>query len=195
MAMTQKAWYDRAFISVSAQGGSDVELRSKTTSFSQTGGGFDMEGLEVFGGKIARIGSKDDIELSFDGIITSLADFDWIFAGQTSSPSYSASGSTITSQNQNTKFRVSVLWTNQTGITSAVQAITGSNEAYRRAYAEAYCTAIEPTFDAGDILKVSMTFKLPAEDETGGLNYQIQSKDTTSGTLSALASYTTTTKF
>ncbi len=194
MTMSQKAWYDKAFISVEALNGTEGQLTSRTTAMKITGGNFDIEGIETFGGKITRVGSKDDIEISFDGLPSSHQDFDWIFAGQTTSTQSALTGAGITSSTT-TKYRVTLLWTNFTGsVTSAAkQAITGSAEAYRRSYAECYCTSLETNMDAGNELKASMTFKLTAEDETGSQNYRIDSKDTTAATMAALLAYTSST--
>jgi hypothetical protein len=192
--MNQKSWYDKAFISVSALNGSEAQMTSKTTALSITGGNFDIEGVETFGGKITRVGTRDDIEIQLDGIEVSHQDFAWMFAGQTSSTAsaFSATGSTITSS-QISKYRLTFLWTNQTGVTGATQAITGSNEAFRRSFCDAYCTSLEPSMDAGDNLKVRMTMKLSPEDDSGLNNWGIWSKDTTSGTLSALNAFTSST--
>ena len=194
MTMSQKAWYDKAFISIEALNGVEVQLQAKTTTLKISGGGFDIEGIETFGGKITRVGSRDDIEISFDGIPSSHADFDWIFAGQTTSTQSALTGGAITSSTT-TKYRLAFLWTNYTGsVTSAAkQAISGSAEAYRRVYAEAYCTSLEPSMDAGDNLKASLTFALVNEDETGGQNWKVESKDTTTATLSAISAYTSST--
>ena len=195
MAFEQKAWYDKAFISVSPVGGNEYELRAKTTSLSISGGNFDIEGIETFGGKVTRVGTREDIEISFDGIPVSTQDYDWIFHGLNSNTSGWANGTGSIDSWTEKKFRVSVLWTNQSGVTGATQAITGTNEAYRQVYAEAYCTNVENSMDAGEHLTANLTFNLPVEDETGGSNYKLSAKDTTSGTLSAVPSYTTTTKY
>lgn len=194
MSMNVKAWYDKAFLSISALSGSEVALQSRTTNFSKSGGGFDVEGLDTFAGKITKVGTKEDIELSFDGLQVSHQDFDWIEAGQANATTsaFGTGGATI-STNATTLYRVALLWTNQVGVTSGTQAVTGANEAYRKVYANAYCTSLEPEFEAGDILKCTIKFKMPFEDENGAQNWITQSKDTTSGTLSAIAAYTATT--
>ena len=68
MAMSAKAWYNEAYVSIQALSGTEYQLQTKTTSFSQSGGNPDFEGLETFGGKITRITSAEDLEISFEGI-------------------------------------------------------------------------------------------------------------------------------
>ena len=194
MTMLTKSWYDKAFISVEALNGTEGQLTARTTTLKISGGGFDIEGIETFGGKLTRVGSRDDIEISFDGMPSSHQDFDWIFAGQTASTTSGLTGAGITSSTV-TKYRVTFLWTNYTGsITSAAkQAITANSEAYRRVYAEAYCTSLETNMDAGNELKASMTFKLTDQDDSGNQNWKVESKDTTAGTMAALTAYTSST--
>ena len=194
MTMTNKAWYENCFVSVEALKGTEVQLQTKTTSLGITGGGFDVEGVETFGGKITRVGTRDDIELSFDGIPTSHIDFDWMFAGQTTSTQSALTGASITTSVV-TPYRVTLLWTDYTGsVTSAAkQTFSGSTECYRRVYADTYCTSLETNMDAGDILKASMTFKTPFVDSNGVQNFRVMSKDTTSATFSAIAAYTSST--
>ena len=191
MTMSQKAWYDKAFISVEALNGVEAQLTAKTTAMKITGGGFDIEGIETFGGKITRVGSRDDIEISFDGMPASHQDFDWIFAGQTTSTASALTGAAITSS-ITTKYRLAFLWTNFTGsVTSAAkQAFSGSTECYRKVYAECYCTSLETNMDAGNELKASMTFKLSDQDDTGAQNWKVESKDTSAVTMSTLSAYT-----
>jgi len=193
MTMSNKAWWNEAYVAIQALNGTEYELRTKTTSFSQTGGNPDVEGLETFGGKITRLTTNEDIEISFDGIPTSHADFDWIYAGQTASTAFGASGAIITTSTT-TKYRVTMLWTDQTSVTSAAQqAITGTNEAYKKAWADCYCTGLEVNMDAGDVLKATLTFKTTEEDSDGKKNWYAAAKDTTSGTLSAMNAYTSST--
>ncbi len=187
MALDRKAWYDKAFISVSQKAGSDVQLRAKTTSLSISGGNFDIEGIETFGGKVKRVGSREDFEISFDGIATSQQDFDWIFHGANNTDT-SITSSTVKD------YRVVMLWTDETGITSANQAIATASEAYREMYAECNLVSLEKDMDAGEHLKATLTFKCPFEDADGVVNFKEESCATTSA-LSATSAYTTTTKF
>ena len=183
-----KAWYNKAYISVSVEAGTEIQLRAKTTSLKITGGNYDTEGIETFGGKIKRVGPREDLEIGFDGIVTSHQDFDWIFHGLTTSTGSSITSSTVRD------YRVSILWTDQTGITSATAAITTASEAYREIYAETNMISLEKSMDADGHLTAAMNFKLAYTDETGGINFKKEYSDT-SNTLSAVTGYTSTTKF
>ena len=187
MAMTNKAWYDKAFISVSAEAGSEVQLRAKTTTLSISGGDYDIEGLDTFGGKIKRVGTREDLEISFDGIPTSNQDFDWMFHG-VSNTATSITTSTVAD------YRLCLLWTDQTGVTNAAQAIVTASEAYREIYAEANLISLEKNMDAGEELTATMNFKLAFEDSDGAVNWKKEMCDTTSA-LSAVSAYTSTTKY
>ena len=192
MAMNAKAWWNTAYVSIQGLLGTEYQLRTKTTSLNITGGNPDIEGLDTFGGKITRLTTKEDIEISFDGIPTSHADFDWIMAGQTASTTFSATGATITTS-VSTKYRVTLLWTDQTCTSAAIQAITASNEAYRKSYADCYWNGLETSMDAGDILKATLTFKTTDQDADGKNNWYVAAKVTTTGTLAAMTAYTSST--
>jgi len=188
MAIQKNAWYDKAYICVSAESGTEKQLRAKTTSLGVSGGNFDIEGIETFGGKIKKVGSREDFEISFDGIPTSQQDFDWMFHGLTTNTATSITSSTVID------YRVTMLWTNESGITSAAQAIATTSEAYRESYAECNLVSLEKNMDAGEHLTATLTFKCPFEDTSGTINFIKESCDTTSA-LTALGAYTATTKF
>jgi hypothetical protein len=187
MTYTTKMWFDDVYISIAPLAGAEVNMCAKTTSLGISGGGYDMEGIKTFCGKITRLSDYEDIEISLDGIPVSNRDFDWMFHGA------AATGNTITSSDR-VKHRISFLWTNQTGVTAATQAISTSSEAFRRIYADAYCTSLEYNQDAGEQLTITANFKLPYEDASGVQNFKVEACDTSSA-LSAVAAYTGSTKF
>ncbi len=170
-----------------ASGGTEVQMSAKTTTLGRSGGGFDIESIDTFQGKIQRPNTRDDFELTMDEIPTSTQDLDWIFHG-TSPTGISITSSTINS------YRLTYLWTDATGITSATQAVTGSTiEAYRQSYAELNNTTLEYSMDAGDHLQAPITFKAAFEDSTGSVNFKLETKPTSTATLSALDPYTSST--
>lgn len=185
---SNKAWFDKAFVSVAQSLGSDVELRAIMNTLDISGGSSDFESLEVFGGKISKPQVREDFELSFDAIVASTRDLDWLFHGTTST------AVSINSFNT-TKNRLTLLWTDVTSITSASQTCGTAGEAYRRSYAELQVTSLDYNMDAGEHLTATISFKGSTEDETGGTNFLFQTK-TSGGVLSALSSYTSgTAKF
>ena len=165
-------------------------MSAKTTSLGRSGMGFDIETIDTFQGQIQRPNVRDDIELTMDEIPTSTQDLDWIFHGVTPTTNVITT-STIAS------YRLTYLWTDAVGITSATQQITGNNvEAYRQSYAELNNTTLEYNMDAGDHLTSPITFKAAFEDSTGSVNFKLETKPTSTATLSALATYTSgTSKF
>lgn len=187
MAFNTKAWYEDCYISVSPVNGSEVQLCSKTTNLSISGGDFDIEGIDTFCGKVTRVGRKNDIEISMDSIPVSTQDLDWIYHGVTSSATSITSSATV-------KNRVTFLWTDKTGVTAATQLITSGAEAFRRIYAEAYCTSLEYNMDAGENLTATINFKLAVEDASGVQNYKLEACET-SGGIAAVSAYTTASKF
>jgi len=187
MAINRKAWFNEAFITIQASAGTEVQMTAKTTSLGRSGGGFDIESIDTFGGMIQRPNVRDDFELTMDEIPTSTQDLDWIFHGVTPTTN------TITSSSI-ASYRVTYLWTDAVGVTSATQAITGNAiEAYRQSYAELNNTTLEYSMDAGDHLTSPITFKAAFEDSTGSANFRLETKPTATATLSALNPYTSST--
>lgn len=189
MALTKnEAWYNKAYISVSAISGADIQLRAKTTSLGVSGGNFDTESIDTFGGKIKKVGAREDFEISFDGIPISHQDFDWIFHGLTTNTASSITSSTVTD------YRVVMLWTDETGVTSANQAIATASEGYRESYVDLNLVSLEKNMDAGDHLMASMVFKCPFEDTGGSVNFKLEATNTTN-TLTTTSAYTANNKF
>ena len=185
---TNKAWFDKGFITVAQTAQADVELRAVFSTLGISGGDSDFDSLEVFGGKISKPSSPNDYELSFDAIVASTRDLDWIKHGV-------APTATSITTNASKAHRVSMLWSDVTTITSAAQTVGTAGEAYRRIYAELRPTSLEYNMDAGEHLTATLGFSGATEDETGGQNYQFDTKAVAS-VLSALSPYTTgTSKF
>jgi len=189
MALTEnEAWYDEAYISVSAVGGAENQLRAKTTSLGVSGGNFDIESIQTFSGKIKKVGTREDLEISFDAIPISHQDFDWMFHGLLTNTATSITSSTVTD------YRVSMLWTDEDSVTDATQAIVTASEAYREMYVDCNLVSLEKNMDAGEHLTATLVFKCPFEDTAGSINFIKEACDTTNALTSA-SSYTTTTKF
>lgn len=190
--MSQQIWMKQPYVSISRVGGDEMQFRSRTSSLNITGDNFDIEGVETFGGKVTRIGTREDIEISMDvfPISAEKDDFDALFYGHTGS-------SSIITSSEKLKHRVCLLWTDESDVTSGAQSISSGSDAYRRIYAEGYIVNMETSQDAGEELSGSLTFQCSPVDEDGGSNRKIESctPDGTPTTLSSVPSYTNSTKF
>jgi len=182
-----QGWFDHTYIEVVAEGGTAVQMRTKTTSLNVTGGNFDMESNETFGGSIKRYGAREDFEIGFEGIVRSHQDFDWIFHGATQTDT------SITSSSVK-DYRVTLLWTDESGITAASQAIATASEAYREYYAECNLVSLEKSQNVGENITATLTFKTAFEDNDGTINFKEEVCGTDSA-LSAASAYTSTNKF
>ncbi len=183
----RKAWYDKCFITIDVYGGGSADVQTRTTTLEISGGGFDQEGVPTHGGIIKRIGRRQDFEITFDGIITSHQDFDWIFHGANST-------ATSITTNAINDCRVSVLWTNQ-NVSSATSSVTGTNEGYRETYVGMNLVELGKTFEAGEYLTVNgITFRGPYEDNNGAQNFKFELAGTGT-TMSALPAYSGSNKF
>lgn len=100
----------------------------------------------------------------------------------------------IDTDNTRTKHRVAIMWTNLSTATTAEEEIGTNYAALRVVAANGYFTSVKPSFTDG-ILKFTVTYKVPPFNASGTANVAIQSTDVTGATLTALASYTSTTNW
>jgi len=180
-------WFDHTYIEVVAEDGTGVQLRTKTTSLNMSGGNFDMESNETFGGAVKRYGAREDYEIGFEGIVSSHQDFDWIFHGANTTDASITSSSVV-------DYRVTLLWTDEASITAASQAITTASEASREYYAECNMVSLEKSQNVGENITATMTFKTAHEDKDGTINFKKEVCGTDSA-LSAASAYTSATKW
>ena len=99
----------------------------------------------------------------------------------------------IDMSNTLTRYRVAVLWTNDTAADDASDAIADTKESIRFVMAECFCVSCKSDFTDG-VLKQILVFKGLAFDTTGattgGNNIKMESTDSSShGGLSALGNY------
>jgi hypothetical protein len=91
--------------------------------------------------------------------------------------------------NTNTRFRIAILWTDETGETVADGAVANTQKAKRFVIAECFCVGHKDSFTDG-ILKTTLTFKGSAFDKTGSANIKMESIDGGgAGTFGALTTY------
>lgn len=88
--------------------------------------------------------------------------------------------------NDTTRFRVAILWTNETAATVASEAITAANKARRFVMADCFCVSCKDSFTDG-ILKTTLSFKGNAFNKAASARIKWES-EVTAG-LTILATY------
>lgn len=89
-----------------------------------------------------------------------------------------------------TRYRVSVLWTEDTGADDASDATATSKKAARFVMADCFCTSCKTSFTDG-VLKQTLVFKGVCFDKAAATNIKMESNDSTaSGGIPALGAYT-----
>lgn len=100
-----------------------------------------------------------------------------------------------TNDRTRTRFRMTVMWTNDTSATDATAAIAEGSYAAERITLCGYFTKVEPSFD-DDILSASLTMTVPAFKKDGTGNIRIDSTDDSSeDNMPAWSSFTSSTNF
>jgi len=84
----------------------------------------------------------------------------------------------ISSDRTREAHRVTILWTDDTTITTAEAAINLNQTGLRIIAKNGYCTSVKPSFTDG-VLKFTITYKFPPFDKSGNGNVEIQSTDGT----------------
>jgi len=189
--MAVDAWSEKALVSITKIGGTDVEFCTKTTSIDISGGGQDTETVRTFCGDITRLNPQEPFEISLDVVPVYADDFDSIYFGGTDT----TQPLEFTAGTSRDKYRVVILWTTDTTVTSATAATTAGEEAYRLIFAECYAVSFDKTYDADGYLQGTITFKCSAKDKSGDPNVAVQSDDGSGTGLAALNPYTSTTKW
>lgn len=101
----------------------------------------------------------------------------------------------IVNDHTRTRYRLTVLWTNDTSATDPTAAIVSGNYAALRISCCGWFTKVSPSF-TDDSLKVTATMKIPAFKKDATANIQVASTDKSSTTnITALATFTSTTNF
>jgi hypothetical protein len=194
------AWMETCLISIAKIGGSDMQFAGLTETVEIDIGDKDIEGVAlVNGGRVTKWKPEDDTTINFEAYpiqagtdtgTTGKGFFDLRNTVDTSVPIR------VLNDRNRDKYRVLVLWTNDTTVTSAHSATTANYSGLRIGAADGYFTSVKPSFTDG-ILKWKISFKTAPFDKSGVANLMVESAagSTGSDVLPAVAAYTTTNKF
>ena len=191
-----EAWTELALITIETDAGVTSEFMAITETIDISEGDYPGESImTIGGGRIWKQSAQEDGEITLEMYPVQVALEDngglaqsWVGGTiDSSEPLVSDITEAVGVDRPRTRFRVSVLWTNDTAVTSA-DGTTGANtESLRFVGDNCRMTSHKADFTDG-IFKVTITFKLPAMDKVGtGRNFSWESGDDT-----ALASVDTT---
>ncbi len=193
-------WMETCLIGISKIGGSDIQFAALTETVDFDIGEKDIEGVAlVNGGRITKWSPEGDSSITFEAYpleagtqtgTTGNGFFDLLHSVDASTPLR------ISNDRNRDKYRVLVMWTNDSGVTTAQSITTDTHSALRIGMADGHFTSVKPSFTDG-ILKYTVTFKVAAFDKAGNSNIMMESCAGADGTdiLPAIASYTTSAKF
>ncbi len=174
-------------LTITPQGGSDIEAVGWTQGLRITMGGKDVT-QEVLnnGGRIAVFNPSEPTEITFKEFTVGVADPDGLFGLFAKGDASSQSGSLDESRK---KCRLAIMWTTDTTATSGAGSTAVGAESFRLVFKNAYLTSDELNFDE-NVLTSELTFKVIPFDKSGTsqIDYEKQNTGDASG-LTALGSY------
>lgn len=194
------AWMETCFIAISKIGGSDVQFAALTETVDFDIGEKDIEGIPILnGGRVTKWTPEGDSSITFEAYplevgtdtgTTGHGFFDLMHTEDTIVPIR------ITNDRNRDKYRVLVLWTNDSTVTTAQSIIANTYSALRIGMADGYFTSVKPSFTDG-VQKWTVTFKVTAFDKAAVGNVMMEScaGADSSDVLPVIASYTTSAKF
>lgn len=172
MALGTGAWAETALVTITkyeAGGGTDVEFAALTETIDIDLGDKDIDQIvSVKGGRLVKKTPQDITTITFEGYPVDIDS-----AGGTGISQMFEGGTWDTTEPMVAEssinrdlFRVAIMWTDDTAVTSATSATTGTANAYRIVFAHAYMTSMKPSFTDG-VLKFTFSFKCPAFNPSG----------------------------
>uniref|UniRef100_A0A6M3IQI4 Uncharacterized protein n=1 Tax=viral metagenome TaxID=1070528 RepID=A0A6M3IQI4_9ZZZZ len=194
-------WSEVAKIAIAAQSGTDVPFVSITETIDIDIGekGFDVINT-ISGGRLVKFTPQEPttitleaypVEAGTTGLASATAGtgfFDLMNALDNTQPIV------VNADRTRVPYRVAIMWSDA-AVDAEAQVIAPTNYALRVAAADGYFTSVKPSFTDG-ILKFTVTYKVPAFDKSGNANVKVESVGGAStATLTALASYTSSTKW
>ena len=195
------SWMETCLVSIAAQSGTDIPFQSLTETVDVDLGEKDIEGVAlVNGGRMTKFTPEGDTSITLEaypleagsGDISSATAgagfYDLLQAEDTTQPL------AITNTTARSKYRMAILWTDDTAATNAAGALSSSNnKGFRITGANGYITSVKPSFTDG-VLKFTIAFKVAAFTKAGNSQILVESTDGTA-TLTALQSYTSSTRW
>jgi len=190
------AWEEVALVSISKISGSDIEFAAITETIDVSEGDYPGESIpNMAGGRLWKQSPKEDGEITLEIYPIELDTTSGVGLAQqwiggtadTSEPLISDTTWAAGVERTRDKFRVAILWTNDTTATTGFGATASSTDAQRFYATDCRITSHKAAYTDG-ILKVTVTFKFPAYNKAGSTSIGVwESGDNTA--MASLGSY------
>ncbi|MFA5132759.1 MAG: hypothetical protein WC444_05560 [Candidatus Paceibacterota bacterium] len=184
------AWTETCLIGLAKKDSTDTQVNGVTETVDIDLGDKDAEWTPLLnGGRVVNYTPMADTSVTLECYCVGAKQAD----GATQLGFFNAmmGNSTVQSDRVHDKYRLTILWTDDTSITTAGAAITTTATALRFVAAEGHVTSIKPSMTDGR-LKFTVTMKFPAFDKAGNACIFFQSVGTTV-TMASVAAYAGTT--
>lgn len=204
MTNTRDTWSEVAKVAIAAQSGTDAHFDSITETIDIDIGDKDFDVIStIAGGRLVKFTPQEPTTITLEAYpveagtsatsapLSGTGFFDLLNSADTSQPIL------VSTDRVRNKYRLAVMWTTNTVSTTYAesQVVSPADSCLRVVASDGYFTSVKPSFTDG-VLKFTVTFKVPPFDKSGTSNIKIESLDGSStATLTALASYSSTTKF
>jgi len=193
-------WMETCLIGISKIDGSDLQFAAITETVDIDLGEKDIDPVAlVNGGRVTKWTPEGVSTITFEGYPLEAG----TDSGTTGKGFYdlmhdvdAAVPIRVVNSRTRDKYRVLVLWTNDSTATTAQSATAENSSALRIGLADGHFTSVKASFTDG-ALKMTATYKVAAFDKAGAGNVMMESAAGSSGTdkLPAIASYTSANKF
>lgn len=174
------AWTETAFINLN-DGTTDMSIQAITETIDIDQGDKPAESIPtISGGRVKKFSPQEDTSITFEAYPIAIGDktaatqdgLELFFnAGTDASAPFS-----VTSSRSRTTFTVTILWTDDSDVTGAKDAITTGKYALRYIFANCDMISCKPSF-TDNILKATYVFKCPAFNKAGTANITESSTD------------------
>lgn len=188
------AWQRDCLIEVS-DGTTVVDIEASTETVDIDMGERDIDKIDLLNlGQIPKFGSVGITTVTFEGYVqqagtSSSKAATGFFDMFASNPAIDASGELdVDMSNTLTRYRVTILWTNDADATGAEEEIDSGDKALRFAMADCFCTSCKTGYTDG-VLKQTLTFKGTAFNKSAAARIKMESC-TASETLTSMGNYT-----
>jgi len=200
MTLPAGAWSETALVAVAYYGNgsetnNDIQFATLTETIDIDMGDKDIDQVpSIAGGRLVKKVPQDITTITFEAYPTDIdvkggTGLSQLF--HTTEANWDASEPLqVTASRNRELYRIAILWTDDTSVTTANGAVSSGSNAYRIVFAHCYCTSMKPSFTDG-VLKFTLSFKVPAFNPNGVANIMEQSTDG-SASLNALNTYNST---